>query len=410
MIEPVQAPWIRPGVVVHDPAASVDGLIGDFALTLRERGFNVVGYVRQDDADRRSRGAGDVPPIGYLDLSTASPLPVERGAAEACLRRAMREDADLLVIGRFSACTEATGSIRPLIGADGRQGLPMLTAIAGESIHHWHSYVRHEGAMIAPDPRSLWNWWGPERLYRDLALGVAEHEVRQIVCGPRWIMVEGPFGTGLAYLPKHPRELLPRLATLARENLATLAAMSRSWDPLETAIGIAAINAHYNRFERDGFPGNGVKRFRGVAERVVVIGAFPGIDGILPGSAVIEANPRPGEFPLAAMETLLPGSAAVVVNASALVNRSLPRILRLARNRPVALVGPTTPMTPRLFDYGLSVLGGLVVTDPAGLGHAIRAGALPREFGRFGRFVHIARDPAATVRPLRQVGGAPSLR
>lgn len=406
VIEPVQAPWIRPGVVVHDPATSADRLIGDFALALRERGFNVVGYVRREDAERRSGTDGASLPM-YLDLGTSRPLPEERGAAETCLRKAMREDADLLVIGRFSACTAATESIRPLIGADGLQGLPMLTSIAGECIHQWHSYVRHEGAMIAPDPRSLWTWWGPERLYRDLALGVAEHEVHQIVCGQRWIMVEGPFGAGLAYLPKHPRELLPRLSGLARENLRTLADMSQSWDPLETAVGIAAINAHYNRFERDGRPGNGVKMFRAISDRVIVVGAFPGIEGILPRCSVVEANPRPGEFPPAAMDALLPGCAAAVVNSSALVNRSLPRILRLARNRPVALIGPTTPMTPRLFDYGLSLLGGLVVTDPRGLGRAIRAGALPREFGRFGRFVHITRDAADTVRPIRVEGGAP---
>jgi len=47
-------------------------------------------------------------------------------------------------------------------------------------------------------------------------------------------------------------------------------------------------------------------------------------------------------------------------------------------------------MTPRLFDYGLSILGGLVVHDGDGMAAAIRAGALPREFGKFGKFVHIA--------------------
>jgi uncharacterized protein (DUF4213/DUF364 family) len=106
---------------------------------------------------------------------------------------------------------------------------------------------------------------------------------------------------------------------------------------------------------------------------------------------VIEADPRPGEFPMSAMDTLLSGCSAAVVNASALVNRSLPRVLRLARNRPVALIGPATPMTPRLHDYGLEVLGGLVVTDTNGLATAIRAGAAAREFNRFGRFVHISR-------------------
>jgi uncharacterized protein (DUF4213/DUF364 family) len=384
-----QAGWIRPGVVVHDPAETADGVLAGFALGLRARGFSVVGYVQHlDDEPAADRAAAA---IDHLDLATSTSRRAEPAAATAYLETAMREGADLLVIGRFSACTDATDVVRPRIGHGDGKELPMLTAIAGESIHQWHSYVRQDGAMIAPDLSSLWHWWGPERLYRDLTLGVAADEVRQLACGPRWIMVEGPHGAGLAYLPRHPRALQPRLPQLAKLGLRGLAELSSSWDPLETALGIAAINAHYNRFDLQARPGNGVKAFRNVAGRVGVIGAFPGVDGMLPNCAVMETDPRPGEFPLAAMDTLLPACGAAVVNSSALINRTLPRILRLARNRPIALIGPTTPMTSRLFDYGVTVLGGLIVTDPAGLGTAIRAGALPREFTRFGQFSHITK-------------------
>ena len=138
-----------------------------------------------------------------------------------------------------------------------------------------------------------------------------------------------------------------------------------------------------------------MKSFRHIAGRVGVIGAFPGVDGMLPNCAVMEAEPRPGEFPLAAMDSILPACDATIVNSSTLINRNLPRVLRLSRHRPVALIGPATPMTPRLFDYGISVLGGLIVSDPQGLAPAIRAGALPREFNDFGRFAHIVRGSSA---------------
>ena len=110
---------------------------------------------------------------------------------------------------------------------------------------------------------------------------------------------------------------------------------------------------------------------------------------ILPDCAIIEADPRPGEYPIAAMETLLPACGGAVVNSSALINRGLTRILRLARSRAVALIGPSTPLTPRLHDYGLAVLGGFVVRDPSGLAQAVAAGALPKEFARFGRYIHL---------------------
>jgi uncharacterized protein (DUF4213/DUF364 family) len=202
-------------------------------------------------------------------------------------------------------------------------------------------------------------------------------------------MVEGPHGAGLAYLPRSPRELLPRLPLFERLSLRQLAGLSQSWDPVEMALGIAAVNAHTNRFDLHGSAGNGTQTFSHVTGRVVAIGAFPGLADILPHCAVIETDPRPGEFPIIAMDTLLPGCAAAVVNSSALINRTLPRILRLAQGSPVALVGPSTPLTPRLHAYGLDILSGLVVSDPNGLAAAIRAGATPREFGRFGRYLHI---------------------
>lgn len=390
VIEPVRAPWIRPGVVVHHPDEAVDGLLAQFALTLKDRGFHVTGYVQSNNRGCSGRGEGCAPLIDYFDLATRETLSVERGAATRYLRRAMREDADLLVISRFSACVEATESIRAAVGGDATQGMPLLTSIAGQCVHKWHSYARHEGAMISPDPADLWVWWGPENLYRDLALGVDADEVRRIVCGGRWVMVEGEHGAGLAHLPRHPRELIPRIGALTRLSLRGLADLSRSWDPLETAVGIAALNAHYNRFDLAAKSGNGVKTLRQVDGTVAVVGAFPGLEGILPRRQVIEAEPRPGEFPIVAMETLLPHCAAAVVNSSALVNRALPRILRLTRRRPTAVIGPATPLTPRLHDYGVAVLGGLVVNDPNGLASAIRAGARPADFTRFGRYVHLA--------------------
>jgi len=391
--DPIEAAGLRPGVVVHDPAETVDGLLAGFALTLRARGFKVAGYVQQLHAPEHEGEAGR---IDFLDLGSTTSRAADQRAGIAYLQTALAERADLLVIGRFAACVDATDALtNSSIKRKDGSTLPLLTAIAGHSIHQWHSYARREGAMIAPDPDALWQWWGPEQLYRDLPLGVADDEVRQIACGQRWIMVEGPHGTGLAYLPRHPRELLPRLQALGKQSLRQLAMMAASWDPLETALGVAAINAHYNRYDLPALPGNGVKSFRHIAGRVGVIGAFPGVDGMLPNCAVMEADPRPGEFPLAAMDSILPACDAAIVNSSTLINRNLPRVLRLSQHRPVALIGPATPMTPRLFDYGISALGGLIVSDPQGLAQAIRAGAMPREFNRFGRFAHIARGSSA---------------
>ena len=377
-------PHSPPGIVVHAPQESIDGLLAEFALTIRGRGFNVVGYVQQNNRGSDQMGAGCQSQVDYFDLRTSNSITVQRRVTADYLRQALHEQADLLVISRFSSYLEAAQPVSNTI--------PLLTSIAGRCVQKWHDFIQHQGTMVAPNMASLWNWWGPDRLYQDLALGVEDGEVKQIVCGTRWIMVQGPHGTGLCYLPRHPKDLLPHLPQLARRGLRGLAGLVQSWNPVEMALGLAAVNAHYNRSDLDGRAGNGVKALRHIPGQVAIIGAFPGIDGILPRRTVIEADPKPGEYPLAAMDSIVPNCAAVVANSSVLVNRTLPRLLRLAPNRPIGLIGPSTPLTPRLYNYGPSLLGGLVVDDADGLAAAIRAGASPREFGGFGRYLHLASE------------------
>ncbi len=395
-LEPTTTPWIRPAVVVHEPEEPVDGLLAEFALILRGRGFNVAGYVQRNNLGASELGRGCAQNVALFDLSGgADDCAISEAAGN--LRAAMREAADLVVISRFAAFEKAVANARTIVGEGGARGVPVLTSIAGRCIGRCEGWTQQSATLIRPDMKALWQWWGPERLYRDLAFGVAEDEVRRIVCGPRWIMVEGSSGAGLAYLPRSPREFLPRLPSLRRQSLRGLAALSQSWDPLEMALGVAAINAHYNRFDHEGRPGNGARSFAGTNGRTVVIGAFPGLGGILPNCAIIETEPKPGEFPPIAMDTLLPGCEAVVINSSALINRGLPRILRLAVDARTALIGPSTPLTSRLNHYGIEVLGGLVVEDASGLASAIQAGALSREFGKFGRYIHLSREEPMSV-------------
>lgn len=413
----VEAPWIRPAAVVHDPATRIDELLADFALALSERGFRIAGFIQLNNRNgAQVLGEGCADRVEVLDLRSRKTLTLERTteasnpavvvAAATTLRMAMHESADLLVISRFAAFESMVN--RPMTAVeDGiSRGLPVLTSISGRCCEKWYRFSGYGGAMLTPDRAALWQWWGPERLYRDLALGVADAPVKRIVCGPRWLMVEGPFGVGLSSLPKGPGPLLPRLPALEQMTLKALAGFTASWDALEMAVGIAAINAHYNRFDLDVAFGNGTQAFRGTDGRVMVIGAFPGLSEVLPAAQVIEAQPRPGELPTIAMDTVLPGCAAAVISASSIVNRTLPRILRLTGGARNALIGPATPMTPRLHTYGIEVLGGLRVRNPEGLAAAVAAGGRPADFDRFGDYVHIrepAPSPARSLATLRDV-------
>ena len=160
----------------------------------------------------------------------------------------------------------------------------------------------------------------------------------------------------------------------AAQGLRQLASLVNSIDLFEAALGLAALNAHYNRPDLEVGGGNGLDAFAEEEGRVVAIGSFPDIARRLPKALVVDAQPDAHEYPAAAADWLLPGCAAAVITASTLANRSLPRLLDLSRGSRVALAGPGTPLTPRLFSYGVEILAGFIVDDSAGMARCIAEG------------------------------------
>ena len=221
-------------------------------------------------------------------------------------------------------------------------------------------------------------------------LGRAEH----VVVGLNWTLVVGPEGAGLAQTPARGTagcRSLPRPGCYRGQPLADLAAMWRAENVFEHAIAVAAVNAHWNRFDLAGSARNGLDLIENRGERTVVIGRFPGIPERYPGVAVVEREPRAGEYPESALETLLPSAEFVAVTASAIVNGSLPHILALARNAHILMLGPSTPLAPALFDMGIGVLSGFVARDVDGLALAVTEGGAVSALRPFGRNVTRAR-------------------
>lgn len=77
-MEPVKAPWIRPGVVVHDPSVDVDDLLARFALTLKQRGFRISGFVQVNNRQIHDGDEGCADPIELLDLDSGETVNAKR--------------------------------------------------------------------------------------------------------------------------------------------------------------------------------------------------------------------------------------------------------------------------------------------------------------------------------------------
>jgi uncharacterized protein (DUF4213/DUF364 family) len=71
-------------------------------------------------------------------------------------------------------------------------------------------------------------------------------------------------------------------------------------------------------------------------------------------------------------------------------------LLELSKNAIKVLVGPSTPLTPRLFDFGIDVLAGMVVEDEKPLWRTVREGGSLEIFQSGGHMVEIKKQTCLT--------------
>lgn len=102
-------------------------------------------------------------------------------------------------------------------------------------------------------------------------------------------------------------------------------------------------------------------------KNIAVIGHFPFVAKLRSRFSnlwVLEKSPKPGDFPAAAAPEFLPQADVVALTATTLANRTLSECLRWTRSDAVKfIIGPSTPLTPLLFDVGFDVLAGSLVAD-----------------------------------------------
>ena len=165
---------------------------------------------------------------------------------------------------------------------------------------------------------------------------------------------------------RHCCTLLPKAGELIGKAALEVAAYAKSPDPVASSVGIAAINAVVNR---DG------ERSPSLLEVLPINGATVGMVGYFgpligelrrraKSLTIFERRPlSPEVLPDWAAERELPTCDVVLITSLALVNKTLDHLLQLARGE-VALIGPTTPLSPVFARYGVSHLFATVVTDP----------------------------------------------
>lgn len=111
--------------------------------------------------------------------------------------------------------------------------------------------------------------------------------------------------------------------------------------------------------------------------KVVVVGHFPHVEDIARYAklTVLERSPRDAfDTPDPACEYVMPEADFAFITGVTLENKTAPRLLELARNAYVCMVGPSVIPSPALFDYGVNMIAGRVVLDSAIIRDSVKSG------------------------------------
>ncbi|TET95200.1 MAG: hypothetical protein E3J29_07265, partial [Dehalococcoidia bacterium] len=169
---------------------------------------------------------------------------------------------------------------------------------------------------------------------------------------------------------EHGATFVPDAGSLAGRSAIELARLAYSDRPLEAGIGLAAINSLLEVDEARCVELNAGDLLveRGRDKKVALIGHFPFVPALRQAAArlwVLELRPQRGDARAEEAESIVPEADIVAITGSAFINHTLEGLLGLCRaDSFVVVLGPTTPLSPVLFDYGVDVVSGTRVVEP----------------------------------------------
>ena len=237
-------------------------------------------------------------------------------------------------------------------------------------------------------------------LVEDLIAQVPEGEIEQVQVGLHWTAVVAVRGgvrrCGLASTLSEPHKrgepAVPEAGDLTRytgQDLIKLAFVENK--PVLTSVGVAALNALLpdplpERIEEE--QAESLLARYGANRTVALIGHFPFVPRLrdqVGELQVLELRPRQGDLPADMASEVLSQADVVAITSMALINRTLEHLLELcAPEALVVMLGPSTPMSPVLFEYGIDILAGSQIVDIERVLRAVCQGGNFRQVHRAG--------------------------
>lgn len=189
----------------------------------------------------------------------------------------------------------------------------------------------------------------------------------------------------------HHGELpLPEAGRLCQYSALELASWCLSPLMLRRSIGLAAVNALLPEPPSPWEEANAEVMLteRGRGKKVALVGHFPFVESLRASTDtlwVLEQSPLPGDLPAERAPEVIPQADIVAITGMAVINNTLPELLALCRPEAwVMLVGPSAPLSPLWYEYGVHWVSGARVRRPGPVATAVMQGASFRQIHKAG--------------------------
>jgi hypothetical protein len=210
--------------------------------------------------------------------------------------------------------------------------------------------------------------------------------VREVHACVLWTAVVSKHcGLASTFRDKHPTHGRVRDAGSLRDKSALeLAGYAQSDNLLEATIGMATINSLIDIDESKCVTENARDALirEGKDKSIAIVGHFPWVSQLRKVAKklwVIEQRPRENDLPAEASDKILPQADVVGITGTSLINHTAEKLLNLSRKSFTVMIGPTSPLSPVLFDYGVDIISGAKVVDAEKAILCLNEGAMFRQ-------------------------------
>jgi uncharacterized protein (DUF4213/DUF364 family) len=207
--------------------------------------------------------------------------------------------------------------------------------------------------------------------------------VQEVYCCVLWTAVmTRHWGLASSFRQGHPcHSKIRGVGQMRGKSAIELAEYAKSDNLLEASIGMATINSLNDIDDsRCSYDNAGdILAERGKGKNIAVVGHFPFTEKLKRAAQklwIIEQQPSGEDLPAKAAEDILPQADIVGLTGTILINHTFEDLMSLCKDKFVVMVGPTSPLSPVLFDYGVDVISGIKVIQPERMLACITEGAM----------------------------------